>query len=58
MAASISLNTGTMQQLAAAPGAGGVAVERKALNQMEVQGINDVNLIQTAGLGGNVNAVA
>ena len=61
MAASISFgNSGTsaLQQAATAPGAGGIAVEKKALNQMEVQGINDANLINSAGLGQNVNTVA
>lgn len=58
MAASISLGTNSLQQLATAPGAGGVAVEKKALNEMAVEGLNDANLIASAGLGGNVNTVA
>ena len=55
MAASISLGSSNLQTLAAAPGAGGVAVERRALNQMQVEGIDLANLIASTGVGGNVN---
>ena len=60
MAAAISLGTSnaTIQQAATAPGAGGLAVEKKALNQMEIQGINDADLINSAGLGQNINTTA
>jgi len=63
MASSISFNNGNLgtsaiQQAATAPGAGGLAVEKKAINQMEIQGANDQALINSAGVGQNVNTVA
>lgn len=61
MAASISLGSNStiaLQQAASAPGAGGVAVEKKAIDQMAQQGNNDAALINSAGLGQNVNTVA